>query len=323
VEITTHRRLDVSEINDVLILCTRNRAHQVRDRLEEYRQLSDLPGAIVVVDSSDTSSTQDAVAHAGLGFTVPINYLRTSPGLPHQRNIGISWVRNKFRRIELIHFLDDDIIPNPGYFSRVRHIFNDIPNAVAVGGFDPELNPNQSKGLLRRITGIGSSKSGVILPSGIAIPAHPRSGIEECDWLVGGMQSVRAGVFDQHQFDASLRMYGEDIDFYLRIAHLGKIICSRDLSITHLNDSSNRDSPREVQLFHNGIRWLLARRYPNKISAFRVLQVALVLAVGELAKYARTNDKHHLAASQGNLEFFCRLIRHQPVVQYVDTAIQS
>lgn len=303
---------------DALILCTRNRAQQIRSRLENFRHFSILPSVILIVDSSESGDTRKIVEEAAQHYSRPVLYLHASPGLPHQRNIGVRWIRKMYSEIDLIHFLDDDIIPDSDYFSRIRQICSDFPNVIAVGGFDSELNPKLHRSLIRRIVGIGSKRCGVILPSGVAIPAYPRDDIEKSEWLVGGMQSVRARAFEHVQFDASLRMYGEDIDFYLRLNILGDVVCSRNLPIKHLNDPSNRDSWRDIHLYHNGIRWLLARRYPDRISAIRVLQVALVLAIGEIVLYVRTADVRHRAASLGNLEFLYRVARRQPVVQFVE-----
>jgi GT2 family glycosyltransferase len=166
--------------------------------------------------------------------------------------------------------------------------------------------------------GMGSKRCGVILRSGIAIPPYPKREVESCEWLVGGMQSVRAWVFEHIEFDATLRMYGEDVDFYLRAYGLGEIVSSIHLPIKHLNDPSNRDSWREISLYHNGVRWLLAKKYPTKISPIRVIQVAVVLAIGEAAKFVCRRDWKYAAASAGNIEFLYRLWRNVPVVQVIE-----
>jgi len=307
------------QTTDALIICTRNREHQIKDRLKELLQFSTLPAVVVIVDSSDSIKTDEAIKQVSPQLPVPIMYLRSRPGLPHQRNVGIEWARKNFPNLELIHFLDDDIIPGKDYFTRIRQICHDSPQIVAVGGYDSELNPQQNSGLIRRIMSIGSKKCGVILQSGIAIPPHPQKAIETCEWLVGGMQSVRAWVFDYMQFDATMRMYGEDVDFYLRVCNLGDIVSSVHLPIKHLNDTSNRDSWREISLYHDGVRWLLAQRYPSRVSPIRVIQVAVILALGEAAKFIWTRDWKHAAASAGNIEFLLRLLRNEPVVQVIES----
>ncbi len=310
--------LRVPELTDALIVCTRNRAHQIYNRLQELQQFSTLPSVVVIVDSSDSAETEEAVKKTSPQFPATIKYIRSEPGLPYQRNVGIEWARKNNPKLELIHFLDDDIIPRSDYFSKIRQICHDAPELVALGGFDSDLSPNLNSGLMRRLMGIGTKKCGLILKSGIAVPPFPQSSLETCQWLVGGMQSVRAWVFNHLQFDAALRMYGEDIDFYLRICNLGEIATSIHLPVKHLNDPSNRDSLREVNLYHNGVRWLLASRYPEKVSRIRVVQVASVLAVGEAARFVMTRDRKYLSASRGNFEFLYRLIRRKSVVQLVE-----
>lgn len=309
--------MSAQKTTDALIICTRNREQQVEQRLRELLKFSTLPQVILIVDSSDSHMTEEVTERVSTEFLVPIRYIRSSPGLPHQRNVGIKWARNNISNLELIHFLDDDIIPRIDYFARIRKICHDHPRIVAVGGYDSGLNPHQNSGLIRRIAGIGSRRSGVILKSGISIPPNPQSAIEFCEWLVGGMQSVRAWVFEYLNFDATLRMYGEDLDFYLRVSDLGDIVSSVHLPVKHLNDPSNRDTWREISLYHNGVRWLLARRYPKRIVPIRVLQAAVVLAIGEAARFVLTRDLKHAEASAGNIEFLCRLLRELPVVQVI------
>lgn len=307
------------QTTDALIICTRNREHQIKDRLKELLQFSTLPPVVVIVDSSDSIKTDEAIKQVSPQFPVPIMYLRSRPGLPHQRNVGIEWARKSFPNLELIHFLDDDVIPGKDYFTLIRQICHDSPQIVAVGGYDSDLNSYQNAGMIRRMMSIGSKKCGVILRSGIAIPPHPRREIETCEWLTGGMQSVRAWVFDYMQFDATLRMYGEDVDFYLRVCDLGEIVSSVHLPVKHLNETLNKDSWREISRYHNGARWLLAQRYPIRISRIRVVQVAVILALGEAAKFIWTRDRKHAAASAGNIEFLYRLLRNEPVVQVIES----
>jgi GT2 family glycosyltransferase len=211
--------------------------------------------------------------------------------------------------------LDDDIVPNQDYFLILRGLFTSCPRAIAIGGFDKNLDFDRHSGLIRLMLGLGSTKCGVILKSGIAIPPSPKTELQKCQWLVGGTQSFRADLFKGHLFDPKLRMYGEDLDFYLRIAKLGDVYCSSKLPIVHLNDPMNRDTIREVNLYHNGVRWLFAHRYPKDVNRFRVLVVALALGVGEFGRFLSSRNKDHLRASLGNFEFLFRLIAKRDVVQ--------
>jgi len=133
------------------------------------------------------------------------------------------------------------------------------------------------------------------------------------------MQSVRALAFDSVQLDVSLPMYGEVVDFYMRLNVLGDVVCSRSLQIKHLDYPSNRNSMREIHLYHKIVRWLVAKRYPVRISVIGVLQVTLVLVLGELTRYMCTHTVRHRASSRENIEFSCRKASRQSVVQFVDS----
>jgi len=299
----------------VLVICTRNRSKQIGDRLREFRQFSYLPKTILVVDSSDKTTTKDAVNREANDFPTSLIYVHTKPGLPLQRNFGIGWIFENLSETQVIHFLDDDIIPEQNYFFVLDKLFSSCQSAIAIGGFDKYLNTKIHCGLIRRMVGLGSRMNGIILKSGLAVPPFPTTKLHQCEWLVGGMQSFRAEIFGQQLFDSNLRMYGEDLDFYLKIAHLGNIYCSSELPVEHLNDPTNRDSVREINLYHNGIRWSFAEKYPNHVYRSRVLLAALALAIGEFGRFLRSGNTVHFWASIGNWEFLFRLATKQQVVQ--------
>lgn len=56
------------ELTDALIVCTRNRAHQISDRLQEFQQFSTLPSVVIIVDSSDSTETEEAVKQVSPSF---------------------------------------------------------------------------------------------------------------------------------------------------------------------------------------------------------------------------------------------------------------
>jgi GT2 family glycosyltransferase len=307
--------INVRKIFDVLIICTKDRPVQLESRLIELSHFAVLPNTILIVDSSKTTETELVVNNSFKRFTTEIRYIRTKPGLPFQRNCGIRWVFENYMGTQIVHFLDDDIIPSTNYFSTLLRLFEMNPDAIAIGGYDKNLDAKIHSSPYRRILGLGSSQSGVILKSGIAIPPAPKAEIHASEWLVGGMQSIRAEVFQHHIFDSSLRMYGEDIDFYLRISSLGKIICSKNLPIIHLNDPTNRDSIRKLNLYHNGMRWHLATKYPQSVNRRRVVAAAFILAFGELGRSILRGNKNNFLASIGNFEFILKLLTNQQVVQ--------
>lgn len=300
-----------------LVMCTRNRPSQLAKRLLEFSQFRYLPVMILVVDSSTNDETQKCVHNMVSSFPTSLSYLHAKPGLPRQRNEGVEWLRENVINLQVIHFLDDDIVVQQDYFQVVAEIFTTHPKVIAVGGYDETLDKSLHSGGLRRKLGLGSSASGVILKSGIGIPPVPTSPIYRCQWLVGGMQSIHADVFNVTSFDSKLRMYGEDLEFYLKVSTMGDIVCSDRLPVQHLNDPSNRDSPRHVQLFHNGVRWYFAAHYPDRVNRWRVVLAALALGIGETLKFLTTFRHQHLGAAIGNFEFLFRLVAGKSSLQVV------
>jgi GT2 family glycosyltransferase len=302
---------------DILIVCTKNRHPQVAARLTEFSAFEDLPNDILVVDSSDSPDTEVLVRSIASNYPTRLHYLNTSSGLPFQRNCGIEWTLKRPVVPEIVHFLDDDVVPCHDYFLRVRAFFGMSRELVAVGGFDVNYNPTLNQTLPRRILGIGCSRTGVVLKSGLAIPPTPAEELEECQWLVGGMQSFRTDVFFHQRFDSTLRMYGEDVDFYLRIASLGKIACSSRLPVIHLHDPTNRESYKDVCMYHDGVRWLFASRYPHRVRRSRVWLAALTLAAGELCRFIVSGDKKHLQGVRGHTEFLLRVAIGKQTLQTI------
>lgn len=312
-----HEFMNLKSSVDALVVCTRNRPGQVENRLQELLRFRCLPSVILIVDSSTDDDTRKIVSRKSRHFPVRLSYLHTLPGLPRQRNCGVNLLRGEFPDLQFIHFLDDDVVVKHDYFDVVRHIFDEFPNVIAVGGHDEELQNTIHSGWIRRILGIGSKLTGVILSSGIAIPPVPTGIVHCCEWLVGGMQSVRAHIFDSISFDSKLRMYGEDLDFYLKASTYGEIVCSSRLPIKHLNDPSNRDSQRQIQRFHNGVRWYFAKKYPDRVIRWKVLLAAVVLGLGEIVKFLNTRRIRHLEAAVGNLEFLFYLAVRKSTLQVV------
>ena len=72
-----------------LIICTRNRPTYMRGLLQNLDSLTVIPGKILIIDSSDDDSTLHIIALPEVSVKERITYIKSLPGLPHQRNEGI------------------------------------------------------------------------------------------------------------------------------------------------------------------------------------------------------------------------------------------
>lgn len=121
------RHLQVS-----VIVCTRDRCEDLRDALEsmlDQEGLEDLACEVVVVDNgSDPGTRRVCEDFAGIGNPA-VRYVREErPGLSLARNHGLHEARG-----ELVAFLDDDAIAEPGWVRRVWAL-HQAEEIVAAGG---------------------------------------------------------------------------------------------------------------------------------------------------------------------------------------------
>lgn len=246
-----------------LIVCTWRRPAAVRRLLEALGGQIRPPDEVLVVDASPPAETEtEAVAAearlSGLAYhRVP----QEERGLTRQRNWGIARARG-----DVIAFLDDDTVPEPGYFAEVLAGFERHPDAVGVGGYisnEVDWRLAQTGGLgvyrsgdwerredyrwrLRRLLGLESPfPAGWMPPSG-----HPRAtGFvppdgedHRVEFFMGGAAAWTRGLLERVRFSPWFEGYGlyEDLDFCLRAGRLGSLwLCTR-ARVAHLHDAPGR-----------------------------------------------------------------------------------
>jgi GT2 family glycosyltransferase len=300
-----------------LIICTRNRSDLLQRLLKLIARQMVIPDYVVVVDSSDDDSSKLIVKHE---TTLPrVFYVKSHPGLPHQRNMGIRFLKSQFKNNEIsfISFLDDDIAIDPHYFENVKECFSENPEAVIVGGFDRAVI-HRPGNRITQFLGIRGMLPGMILKSGITSYPNPNSAVSEVSWVPGGMSNYRKWVFDQYEFRGQVRMYGEDIEMQLKVRKFGKIIVSKKLAVSHLSATLGKDDKRSQASYGDGFRWWLAKTYRPEFSRFWVLITTILLSIQCLAFSLALLNKAKLDEFFGHLDFVSRLIFRKSTEQFVN-----
>lgn len=217
-----------------LVLCTRNRPDDVRRLFASLLDgNADVP--VLVVDASTDERTR-RIAESASGLQV--RYLRSEPGLTRQRMLGVNALEPD---VEVVHFLDDDVVLEPGYFEALERVFAGGPETLGAGGLMTNL-PDRRLLASRRFFLLDSARGGRVLRSGTNILPFGVDADDPVTWLSGCSMSFRRAVFESLSFDTRMEGYslGEDVDFTYRVSLLGSLKFVPDARYAHLCSPTNR-----------------------------------------------------------------------------------
>ena len=119
-------------MNFSLIICTYMCPESLLTLLKSVESQVLYPNEIIIVDGSINNLTKQEINKYPFKN---LKYFEVTPndrGLTKQRNFGISKVSNA---IDIVCFLDDDIILTKTYFKNLIETYNEFPEAGGVGGY--------------------------------------------------------------------------------------------------------------------------------------------------------------------------------------------
>ena len=252
-----------------LVVCTRNRPDELARLLASVAEQRPLPAAIVVVDSSDDAASRQVVAVAAERWPVAAaapRHCPAPPGLPRQRNVGIDATVN-----DIVCFLDDDVVLEPGYFLAVGAAFaGDATGRLGgVGATSVDQPPRPRLWRIDALLGLDSVREGTVLRSGrnvrvydmspsspaASFPAASSPAAPIVDWLPGLAMSFRRVVFAEVRPDPSFEFEGEDVEFTYRVAQRWQLRVLPAARVRHLESGVGRPplaetAAREIEARH-------------------------------------------------------------------------
>ncbi len=187
---------------------------------------------VLVIDSSDDQRTRELVETTRQSPFLRIRYAHTAAGLTLQRMEGVHRLAPE---TEVVHFIDDDVVVEPGYFSAIEEVFDRDSDALGVGGVISNL-PEHLANRARRFFLLDCREGGKILSSGVNVLVFAADQPRIVDWLSGCSMSYRRSVFDRLSFDARMTGYclGEDVEFSYRVGKMGRLIVTPHARLAHL-----------------------------------------------------------------------------------------
>lgn len=241
-------------LNDALIIATKDRPETLRLCLASVVGQDRPPGLIMVVDSSVPDDTE-MVARS-----FDVQYLRSGPGLAKQRNAGLQALPTS---VDIVHFIDDDVVLEPGYFAAVAAVFDD-PSVAGAGGVMTNVPAGEGR-FVDRIFFLDSQEPGTLLASGRNILASGLVRSSDVDWLSGCSMSFRRQALSAQPFDERIG-YDEDVEISLEVATHGRLVVTPRARLEHRQAPINRFSRDGLTSQYIVLRYRRVRRHIDRFS---------------------------------------------------------
>jgi GT2 family glycosyltransferase len=191
-----------------LIICTRNRAEQLRTCLSRMLVLeAPCEWELIVVDNGSSDATAAVVGEYAAGAPIPLRYLREPvAGLSRARNRGIAAARG-----DAILFTDDDCYPEADYLRAAVAVLGN-PRVDYFGGRILLHDPTDAPMTIKTSTEVELIPPGTFVGAGVIHGAN-----------MGFLRQVitRIGGFNEGLGAGSQVNAGEDIEYIARASAAG------------------------------------------------------------------------------------------------------
>ena len=303
-----------------VLICTYQRAGQLRQALAGLRSQTRAPDEVLVVVRPDDAPSRAVVAETtGLPLR---EVLVDRPGVVAARNAAL-----EVATVEVLAFLDDDAVPEPDWLQRMAAHY-DVPEVGAVGGRDRVFHDGVpvDEGV--------RSDVGTLTWYGRFVALHHRGAgpARDVDHLKGVNMSFRRGQFPDIRVDEQLRGKGaqvhEEASITLEVKRRGfRVVYDPAIAVDHFEaDRGHLDARAPVQARprrdrHHNQTYVVTRYYaPYRALVHFLFAVlvgtsdapGLVVTVRDIARSRRVRTRH--------LELFWTNLRGR--VEGVGTALR-
>jgi len=200
-------------LNEALLICTRNRLNELDSLATTLNLCSFIPEYIVLIDASDKHEKSTLTSLFSIIKSKLIISASEIASIPFQRNLGVSLLPNT---CEIVHFIDDDFLPNQDYFFYLSQFLIQNKNkALGAGGRILPISIKNNLTVFDSIFGLNASEPGIVLPSGRTTESQAilHSSFSYTSlFLSGCSMSFFFNIFSSFKFDETLQGYAQDED---------------------------------------------------------------------------------------------------------------
>ncbi len=326
-----------------LIICTYSRSNALIKLLRSVAEQVLYPSEILIIDGSMDDKTQEALEIEKFKSLVYYKVKEKDRGLTKQRNYGVSKVRDG---IEIICFLDDDVVLTPEYFQELIETYVKYPEAIGAGGYilnevawkkkeskkvgideyewDGWVRKLGTRNELRKRLGLISNEPPGYMPkfsNGLSVGfLPPDEKIYPVEFFMGGVASYKKEIFEKIQFSTFFEDYGlyEDLDFCLRSSKIGQLYLNTSAKLYHHHDSSgrpNRFRYGKMVLRNGWYVWRVKYPSPDIVARLKWNIIALLLTLVRLGNtFTTSNRRDAFYESVGRIVGWWSLIFNKPKV---------
>ncbi len=260
-----------AQIRASVVICTRDRPYEVVTCLKSIEAQTRLPDEVIIVDASDQEELYGHLQTYSAGHSLKLRYLKSTPGLTHQRNIGV-----KASSGDVVLFLDDDVILEKEYVSRILEVFEN-DQRQEVGGVTGcitnvqrpvfhGLGREKLRWFIKDTFFLATFGDGKFRPSGFPTWAYGTERFLDIECLSGANMAFRKEVLEMFKFDEKLHgyCYMEDEDISYRVSRRFRNIYTPWARLAHYPSSRGRleEFDKKKMLVRNH-RYLFRKNFPQ------------------------------------------------------------
>lgn len=289
-----------------VIVCTKDRPVELTRCLDALERQDDPPDRVLIIDSS-----LNIEALLDRNDPLHVVHLSATPGLTRQRNVGLGLLRPD---TEIVHFLDDDAVPEPGYLREMNAALAKHSEAVGAGATITNL-PTHKPWTLECLFGLNSRRQGALLKSGVNILSFDGHEYRTVDWLSGCCMSYRVNqisglYFDERRTGNGL---GEDVDFSARARSRGPLIWSPTARVAHVQSPVNRDVSSSLVRRDVLHRWHLATDGVGGVKRSWVMYSTIGYMALNLGRALRGRSRPPMVSAKASMLGLLDLARRRPL----------